>query len=130
LYVVYSHSRTPAREPEDDMELTAPPVSAKSNSRSKSNSDGLPLTKSGSVSMISKEVNAKYDASNRSSDNTNKLLRRNLRIGQACRLIGVALYGADIPLEDSGIYFSYFFAYSTYFGYFAYFRFTLIVFIL
>ena len=103
------------------MELTTPPVSAKSNSRRKSNSDGLLLTKSGRVSMISNEVNAKYDASYRSSDNTNKLLGRSLSLGQACGLIGMALYGADIPLENSGIYFPTYFAYSTYFAYFAYF---------
>jgi hypothetical protein len=80
--------------------------------------------------MISNEVNAKYDASYHRSDNTNKLLGRNLSLGQACGLIGVALYGADIPLEDSGIYFPSYFAYSTCFAYFAYFLFTLIVFIL
>ena len=71
-------------------------------SRRKSNSDGLLLTKSGRISMITNEVNEKYDSSYRNSDNTNKLLGRGLTLGQACGIIGVALYGADIPLEDSG----------------------------
>ncbi len=62
------------------MELTTPLVSAKSNSRRKSNSNGLLLTKSGRVSMSSNEVNAKYDASYRNSDNTNKLLGGSLSI--------------------------------------------------
>ncbi len=71
--------------------LTTAPVSAKSNSRRKSNSDGLLLTKSGRVSMSSNEVNAKYDASYRNSDNNNKLLGRSLSLGQACGIIGVVL---------------------------------------
>jgi hypothetical protein len=104
------------------MELTTPHVSAKSNSRRKSNSDGLLLTKSGRVSMISNEVNAKYDTSYRNSDNTNKLLGRSLTLGQACGLIGVALYGADIPLEDSGSFLQASIAYSTYSAYSAYFN--------
>jgi hypothetical protein len=54
--------------------------------------------------MSSNEVNAKYDASYRNSDNTNKLLGSSLSLDQACGIIGVALYGADIPFEDSGIY--------------------------
>ncbi len=102
------------------MELTTPPVSAKFNSSSKSNSDGLLLTKSGRVSVISNEVNAKYDASYRISDNTSKLLGRSLSLGQACGIVGVALYGAEIPLEDSGIYLQSYIAHSTYSGYSAY----------
>ncbi len=103
------------------MELSTPPVSAKSNSRRRSNSDGLLLTKSGRVSMISNEVNAKYDTSYRNSDNTIKLLGRR-SLGQACGIIGVALYGTDIPLEDSGLYLQSYIAYSTYSAYFAYFN--------
>ena len=104
------------------MELTTPPVSAKSNSRRKSNSDGLLLTKSGRVSMSSNEVNAKYDASyhHDNSDNTYKLLGRSLSLGQACGIIGVAVYGTEIPLEDSGIFLQSYIAYSTYSEYFAY----------
>ncbi len=49
----------------------------------KSNSDGLLLAKSGSVSMITKQVNAKNNASYCNSDNTNKLLERSLTPGQA-----------------------------------------------
>jgi hypothetical protein len=104
------------------MELTTPPVSAKANSRRKSNHDGLLLTKSGRVSMISNEVNAKYDTSYSNSDNTNKLLGRSLSLGQACGIIGVALYCADIPLEDSGIYLQPYIPYSTYSAYSAYFN--------
>ena len=80
------------------MELTTPPVSAKSNSCRKSNSDGLLLTKSGRVSMSSNEGNAKYDVSYCNSDNTNELLGRSLSLGQACGIIGATSYGAKIPL--------------------------------
>jgi hypothetical protein len=105
------------------MELTTPPVSAKSNSSRISNSDGLLLTKSGrSVSMISNEVNAKYEASYPHSNNIIKLLGRSLSLGKACGIITVALYGADIPLEDSGLYFQSYIAYSTYSAYFSYFN--------
>ena len=52
--------------------------------------------------MSKNEVNAKYDASYRNHENQNKLLGRLLNLGTACGMIGVALYGADIPLEDSG----------------------------
>ena len=102
---MYSRSRTPASLLEPDLDPTTTPASAKTKTRRKSNSDGLLLTKSGRVSMITNEVNAKYDTSYRNSDNTNKLLGRSLSLGQACGLIGVALYGADIPLEDSGGFF-------------------------
>ena len=64
-----------SQDNEEEMEIEAnskPPSSVKS--RRKSNSDGLALTKSGRVSMISNEVNAKYDASYRNSDNKIKLL--------------------------------------------------------
>ena len=49
-------------------------------------------------------INAKYDASYRNPENTNRLLGRALTLGQACGLIGVALFGADIPLEGAGDY--------------------------
>ena len=55
------------------------------------------------MSMINNEVNAKYDSSYSNSDNINTLLGKRLTLGQACGIIGVALYGADIPLEDSGV---------------------------
>jgi hypothetical protein len=120
---MYSRSRTPASQLEPELDPTTTPASAKTKTRRKSNSDGLLLTKSGRVSMITNEVNAKYDASYRNSDNTNKLLGRSLSLGQACGLIGVALYGADIPLEDSGSFFlQAYIAYSTYSAYFAYFN--------
>jgi hypothetical protein len=130
MTVVYIRSRTPASQREDEMELTTPYVSAKCNSHSlsKSNSDGLLSTKSGRMSMICNEVNAKYDASYRNSDNINKLLGRSLSLGRACGINGVALYAnvsADIPLEDSGIYlpaaFQSYIAYSTYYAFVAYF---------
>jgi hypothetical protein len=72
--------------------------------------------------MITNEVNAKFDASYRNSDNTNRLLGRSLTLGQACGLIGVALYGAEIPLEDSGSFLQAYIAYSTYSAYSAYFN--------
>ncbi len=71
------------------------------------------------MSMISNEVNAKYDTSYRNSNNTIKLLGRSLSLGQACEIIGVVLHGADIPLEDSGLYLQSYIAYSTYSAYFA-----------
>jgi hypothetical protein len=48
--------------------------------------------------------NPKYDASYRNPENTTRLLGRALTLGQACGLIGVALFGADIPLEGAGDY--------------------------
>jgi hypothetical protein len=50
-------------------EITILSVTAKSNASRKSNSAGLLLTKSGCVSMICNEVNAKYSASYHNSDN-------------------------------------------------------------
>ena len=70
--------------------------------RRNANSDGMPLTKSGRISITKNEVNAKYDASYRNSDNTNKLLGRHINLGQACGIIGGVLYCPDTPLEDSG----------------------------
>jgi hypothetical protein len=72
--------------------------------RRKTNADGLQLTKSGSVSVGRNNINAKYDASYNNPENTNRLLGQALTLGQACGLIGVALFGADIPLEGTGDY--------------------------
>ncbi len=58
------------------------------------------MTKGGRVSVSRNEVNAKFDSAYRNSDNTNQLLGRSLTLGQACGIIGVALYCSDIPLED------------------------------
>ena len=60
-------------------------------------------------------INTKYDSAYRNSENENKLLGRLLTLGQACGIIGVCLYGADIPMEQSGIV-----LYSPYFAYCAY----------
>ena len=86
-----------------DAEDSGPPSGSAKKPRRKTNSDGLLLTKSGRVSMASNEVNVKFDSSYSSSENTVTLLGRRLTLGQACGIIGVALYGPDIPLEDSGI---------------------------
>ena len=118
---MYRRSRTPASLLEPELDPTTTPASAKTKTRRKSNSDGLLLTKSGRVSMITNEVNAKFDASYRNSDNTNRLFGRSLTLGQACGLIGVALYGAEIPLEDYGSFLQAYIAYSTYSAYSAYF---------
>ena len=105
--VFFMCSRAPPaknRVDEDEIEITAsatPPSSGRS--RRTSNSDGLLLTKGGRVSMSSNEVNAKYDSSYRNSDNNNTLLGKRLTLGQVCGILYVALYGADIPLEDSGV---------------------------
>ncbi len=79
---------TPAthRQHAEEMETTTPSLTATSSVKSlcKSSSDGLILTKRGSVSMIRNEVNAKYNASYNNSDNANKfkLLGRSLTLGQ------------------------------------------------
>ena len=86
-----------------DAEDSGPPSGSAKKLRRKSNSDGLLLTKRGRVSVASSEVNVRFDSSYRSSENTVTLLGRRLTLGQACGIIGVALYGPDIPLEDSGI---------------------------
>ncbi len=52
--------------------------------------------------MSADEVNAKYDASYRNSENCSKLLGRSLTLGQAVGIISVAFYGAKIPMEDAG----------------------------
>ena len=83
-----------------DVEDSGPPSGSAKKARRKTNSDGLLLTQSGRVSMASNEVNVKFDSSYRSSENTVTLLGRRLTLGQACGIIGVALYGPDIPLED------------------------------
>ena len=59
--------------------------------------------------MIRNAVNAKYDSSYRNGDNNNTLLGRRLNLGQACGIIGVALYGPDVPLEDTGFIMIYIF---------------------
>ena len=86
-----------------DAEDSGPPSGSAKKLRRKSNLAGLLLTKRGSVSMTSNEVNIKFDSSYRNSENTVTLLGRSLTLEQACGIIGVALYGPDIPLEDSGI---------------------------
>ena len=84
-------------------EDSGPPSGSAKKLRRKSNLDGLLLTKRGSVSMTSNKVNIKFDSSYCKSENIVTLLGRSLTLGQACGIIGVALYGPDIPLEDSGI---------------------------
>ena len=86
-----------------DAEDSGPLSGSAKKARRRTNSDGLLLTQSGRVSMASNEVNVRFDSSYRSSENTVTLLGRRLTLGQACGIIGVALYGPDIPLEDSGI---------------------------
>jgi hypothetical protein len=72
--------------------------------RRKTNANGLPLTKSGRVFVGRNNINAKYDASYRNPENTTRLLGSALTLGQECGLIGVASFGADIPLEGAGEY--------------------------
>jgi hypothetical protein len=56
----------------------------------------------------SNDINAKYDASYRNSENTNRLMGLAITLGTACGIVGVALFGADIPLEAAGEYCTYF----------------------
>ena len=78
--------------------------SGSARNRRTTNKDGLKLANSGRVSMSGNKVNEKYNASYRNSENTNRLLGRFLSLGQACGIVGVALFGADIPMEESGIH--------------------------
>ena len=86
-----------------DAEDSGTPSASAKKPRRKTNSDGLVLTQSGRVSMASNEVNVRFDSSYRSSENTVTLLGRRLTLGQACGIIGVSLFGPDIPFEDAGI---------------------------
>ena len=86
----------------DDANDDCDTPTASAKARRKSNADGLALTKSGRVSMSGNEVNARYDASYRNSENPQTLLGRSLSLGQACGIIAVALHGPDIPLEEAG----------------------------
>jgi hypothetical protein len=38
----------------------------------------------------------------RNSDNKRKLLGRSLNLGQACGIVGMAVYGADVPGDSAG----------------------------
>jgi hypothetical protein len=94
------------------MEMQAPfPEHEENDSerkRCKTNANGLLLTKSGHVSVGRNDINAKYDASYRNPENTNRLLGRALTLGQACGMIGVALFGDEIPLEGAGDFLTYY----------------------
>jgi hypothetical protein len=70
--------------------------------RRKSNKDGLPLTKSGCISLVCNNINAKFDSTYRNPDNERKLLGRSLNLGHACGIVGMALYGADVPSDSAG----------------------------
>jgi hypothetical protein len=67
------------------------------------NKDGLLLTKSGRVAGSANTINATFDSAYSNSENENRLLGRLLTLGQACGIVGVCLYGADVPMEQSGI---------------------------
>jgi hypothetical protein len=98
---------------EEHTAATATPDSARK--RRAVNKYGLSLTKGGRVAGSANSINAKYDSAYRNADNENKLLGKFLTLGQACGIIGVCLYGAEIPMEQSGIV-----LYSTYFAYLSY----------
>ena len=51
------------------------------------------------------EINDKFDSSYRNSENNITLLGNGLTLGQACVIIVVALYSADITGEEFGILF-------------------------
>ena len=104
---------SPAQSKRVDVEdehaaTTATPDS--SRKRRSVNKHGLLLTKSGRVAGSANSINAKYDSAYRNAENENRLLGRSLTLGQACGIIGVCLYGADIPMEQSGtvVYSPYF----------------------
>jgi hypothetical protein len=98
-----SISTTPAKRQSKEIEIVDEEhTSGSAKKHRKSNADGLALTKSGRVSVSRNDVNAKFDASYRNSANLTKLLGRSVTLGQACGIIGVALHGPDLPLEDAG----------------------------
>jgi hypothetical protein len=70
--------------------------------RRKSNKDGLALTKSGRISLVCNDINTKFDSTYRNPDNEQKLLGRFLNLGQACGIVGMALYGAAVPGDSAG----------------------------
>jgi hypothetical protein len=75
----------------------------------KTNTDELPLPKRlervAALSVGRNNIKAKYNASYRNAQNTNRLLGRALTLRQAATSVrNVALFGADIPLEDAGGY--------------------------
>ncbi len=121
LYCSSSAKRaSPAQSKRVDDEDEHPAATATPDSARKRravNKHGLPLTKSGRVAGSANSINAKYDSAYRNAKNENKLLGRLLTLGQACGIIGVCLYGADIPMEQSGIV-----LYSPYFAFLSYFE--------
>lgn len=66
------------------------------------NSRGLIVTKCGRPSVKANELNVRYGASYRNSDNQNELFGKLLVLGKACAILGTVLYGPDIPAEESG----------------------------
>jgi hypothetical protein len=90
-----------------DVEEETPAAISTPDSARKSrvvNKDGLLLTKSGRVAGSANLLNSEYDSAYCNLENHNRLLVQLLTLGQACGIIGVCLYGPDIPMEQSGIY--------------------------
>ncbi len=96
---------SPAQSKSVDVEEEHPAATATPDSaqRCAVNRHGLQLTNSGRVAGSANSINAKYDSAYRNSENENRLLGKLLTLGQACGIVGVCLYGADIPMEQSGI---------------------------
>ena len=71
---------------------------------SRTNKNGLKLTKGGRPSIKKNAVNARpgYSTKYRSPSNQQKLLGKSLSISKACAIIGTVMFGPEIPLEDAG----------------------------
>ena len=69
---------------------------------SRTNKNGLKLTKSGRPSIKKNGVNARYSTKYRSPSKQRKLLGKSLSMSKACAIIGTVMFGPEILLEDAG----------------------------
>ncbi len=100
--------RTPSKAVDVDDEDPAPLLSLllspDSGKKHQSvNKDRLKLRRGWCVAGSANSINAKYDVSYSNSENENRLLGQLLTRGQACGIVSLCLYGADIPMGQSGM---------------------------
>jgi hypothetical protein len=63
---------------------------------------GRVLTSGGRPSVRKNAVNAKYGTNYRNSTVQRLIMGKHVTLGKACALVGIALYGPNIPLEEAG----------------------------
>jgi hypothetical protein len=63
---------------------------------------GRVLTSGGRPSVRKNAVNAKYGTNYRNSTVQRPIMGKHVTLGKACALVGIALYGPNIPLEEAG----------------------------